>query len=178
MCSIRLPARPLFETAECHLCHQEGEFDYLACPDCLRALAAAVQPDRLVENAIFVAAGSPDWWRKRGSICCSLIPPIGNYIVAGVMPLLASRRDIRIDNELVRSATTAASGGGARAAPRPKDIFSQLLSVASRGTQTVALDTAASMFSESEIAQLLTLYPVVYVHSSKPSLIILDNEID
>lgn len=173
MCSIRLPARPLFEASDCHLCHRAGEFDYLACEDCLGALAAAVQPDRLVENAVFVAAGSPEWWRTRGSIRCNLIPPVGHYIVAGVIPLVASRRDIYVGNgELLRRAAVG------RAAPHANNLFARLNESAARGTQTLALDVAASIFTERELAQLLDLYPVVYVHSSRPSLIILNNEFD
>ena len=172
MCSIRLPAKPLFAASECHLCRTPGEFDYLVCPACLEALAAAVQPERLVENAVFVAAGSPEWWRARGSIRCDLIPPVGQYIVAGVAPLLAQRRDVFIEGDLIRRASDR------RTAPRSSNIFQRLVDLASRSTQTVALDIAAANFSERELADLLDAYPVVYLHSSKPSFIILANELE
>jgi hypothetical protein len=174
MCSLRLPAQPLFAASGCQICGEPGEFDYLACDDCLGSLARAVQPDRLLENAVFAAAGSPDWWRLRGNICCDLIPPVGQYIVAGVLRLLRQRQDIVVDERM----TVRRRAAAAPTAARDTSIFARLERLMARGTHTLALDIAAGAFTEKEIALLLSEYPVVFLHSSRPALIVLMNELN
>lgn len=166
MCSIRKQAEPLFTESACHLCQRKGEFDYLVCDACLTQLSAEIQPDRMLDNAVFLAAGVPDWWQSRGRLSCELIPPIGQYVIAGVLPLLRQRQDIVVKNGNIARAPDR------RARSKPADLFSRFDSLKSRGTQTLALDQAAKSFTEDELAQLLEHYPVVFLFSSRPSFII------
>lgn len=165
MCSIRRPAEPLFAASQCHICRREGEFDYLVCGSCLKKVAKEIQADRLLENAAFLAAGMPDWWHRRGSLSCELIPPIGQYVIAGIMPLLRQRRDIVVQNGNVSRAPDR------RARPQPVNLLSRFMAIKHRATHTVSLADAAANFSPDEISELLDTLPVVFIYSSRPALI-------